>query len=139
MTGASSGGRPFFVYFAPHAPHNPATPAPWYIDANPALCEGVISPRLPNYNHTHPSFHELVAKQPPLTAADAELIDELARRRCQSLLSVDDAHAAIVRALKELGKFDNTYFIVTSDHGCALALACLPACLLACCPPSDAP
>ena len=38
--------RPFFVYFAPHAPHSPATPSAWYKDA----CEGVVSPRIPNYN-----------------------------------------------------------------------------------------
>ena len=104
MTGAAAGGRPFFVYFAPHAPHNPAKPADWYADA----CTGVASPRTPNYNHTHPSFHELIARQPPLTEADATLIDELARRRCQTLLSVDDAHAAIIATLKELGKFDNS-------------------------------
>ena len=38
----------------------------------------------------------LVAKQPPITDADAVLIDDLARRRCQCLMSVDDANAAIV-------------------------------------------
>eukprot|EP00937_MAST-01D_sp_MAST-1D-sp2_P000049 g49.t1 len=113
VTGAASGGRPFFAYFAPHCPHTPAAPADWYADA----CEGVASPRNPSYNHTGPGFLELVAKQPPLTDDDARLIDELARRRCQCLLSVDDAHAQIVAALKQLGKFDTTFFIVSSDHG----------------------
>ena len=60
VTGAEAGGRPFFVYFAPHCPHTPATPADWYAEE----CVGVTSPRLPNYNWTHPSFHELVARQP---------------------------------------------------------------------------
>ena len=58
-----------------------------------------------------------MARQPTLSAVDATLIDDLARRRCQCLLSVDDAHAALVNTLKKLGKFENTYFIVTSDHG----------------------
>jgi len=113
VTGASSGGRPFFLYFAPHAPHSPAKPADWYNET----CVGVTSPRLPNYNHSNAGFHELVARQPPLTDADAVLIDDLARRRCQCLLSVDDAHAALVATIKDLGLFDNTYFIISSDHG----------------------
>ena len=88
------------------------TQADWYRDE----CEGVISPRIPNYNYTAPGFHELVARQPPLTQDDEILIDDLARRRCQCLMSVDDAHAAIVQATKDLGVYENTYFLVSSDH-----------------------
>ena len=32
-------------------------------------------------------------------------------------MSVDDAHAAIVQTTKELGVFEKTYFIISSDHG----------------------
>ena len=88
------------------------TQADWYRDE----CEGVTSPRIPNYNYTAPGFHELVARQPPLTHDDEILIDDLARRRCQCLMSVDDAHAAIVEATKALGVFEKTYFIISSDH-----------------------
>ena len=88
------------------------TQADWYRDE----CEGVTSPRIPNYNYTAPGFHELVARQPPLTHDDEILIDDLARRRCQCLMSVDDAHAAIVQATKDLGVYENTYFLVSSDH-----------------------
>ena len=88
------------------------TQADWYRDE----CEGVTSPRIPNYNYTAPGFHELVARQPPLTQDDEILIDDLARRRCQCLMSVDDAHAAIVQATKDLGVYENTYFLVSSDH-----------------------
>ena len=76
---------------------------------------GVTSPRIPSWNYSDPSFHELVARQPPLTADDEVLIDDLARRRCQCLMSVDDAHAAIVQATKELGVFNKTYFIISSE------------------------
>ena len=76
-------------------------------DVSFSLC--VISPRLPNYNWTHPGFHELVKNQPPLTQDDAVLIDDLARRRCQTLMSVDDAHARLVETVKELGQWNNTY------------------------------
>ena len=112
ISGAQSEGRPFFLYFAPHCPHTPAYPADWYRDA----CEGVGSPRIPSYNYSAPGFHELVARQPPLTHDDEILIDDLARRRCQCLMSVDDAHAGIVEATKALGVFEKTYFIISSDH-----------------------
>eukprot|EP00041_Stephanoeca_diplocostata_P020019 m.439189 g.439189 ORF g.439189 m.439189 type:complete len:310 (+) comp21448_c0_seq8:671-1600(+) len=85
-------GRPFFVYFAPHAPHSPATPAAWYADA----CPDTMSPRNPAYNYSSPLFHNLVARQPPLDASDAASIDELARKRCQTLLSVDDSYVGMV-------------------------------------------
>ena len=86
---ATNDGRPFFIYFAPHAPHSPATPAEWYKEA----CADVVSPRNPAYNYTSPLFHNLVARQPPLTEKDAFSIDNLARKRCQTLLSVDDSYA----------------------------------------------
>ena len=67
------------------------------------------------YNYTDKGFHELVARQPPLTEADGILIDDLARRRCQCLMSVDDAHAAIVQATKDLGVYEKTYFLISSE------------------------
>ena len=59
----------------------------------------------------------------PLTHDDEILIDDLARRRCQCLLSVDDAHAAIVEAVKALGVFEKTYLPLLSSpfrsvYGC---------------------
>jgi arylsulfatase A-like enzyme len=118
ISGAAA-GRPFFAYFASHCPHFPATPAHWYADA----CAGTTSVRTPNFNHTNSKFHALVADQPPLTAADATLTDQLTRQRCQCLLSVDDAHAAILRAVQALeSNMDKasaraTYFVFSSDHG----------------------
>lgn len=57
----------------------PAVPDTKYEEA----CVGTTSPRNPAYNHSNDGFHELVARQPPLTDTDALLIDDLARRRCQ--------------------------------------------------------
>ena len=105
--------------------HTPAYPADWYRDE----CKGVTSPRTPAYNYTDPEgFHELVARQPPLTDSDGILIDDLARRRCQCLMSVDDAHAALVAKTKELGVFEKTYFVISSDHGSVPVLT-PPSCL----------
>ena len=111
--GVGVGQRPFFAYFAPHCPHSPATPAHWYADA----CPHTAAPRQPNWNYSDPSFHELIASQPPFTPTDARLIDDLARSRCQCLLSVDDSHAAIDAAVTALGVAHKTYWFVSSDHG----------------------
>lgn len=113
VSGASSGGRPWFVYFAPHCPHTPAVPDTKYNES----CVNVTSPRIPNYNWSNSGFHQLVAAQPPLSEADGVLIDGLARRRCQTLLSIDDAYAALVQTVKDLGVWDNTYWVISSDHG----------------------
>ena len=113
---ATTPDRPFFVYFAPHAPHSPATPAEWYADA----CDGTQSPRNPAWNWSTPLFHNLVSRQPPLTVQDAETIDDLARKRCQTLLSVDDSYAGIVAEIESLNLAHKTYYLVSSDHGCEM-------------------
>eukprot|EP00756_Hemistasia_phaeocysticola_P060152 Hpha_TRINITY_DN3779_c0_g1::TRINITY_DN3779_c0_g1_i1::g.23856::m.23856/K01137/GNS; N-acetylglucosamine-6-sulfatase len=133
-------GRPFFVYFAPHAPHTPSTPAPWYEEGTE--CDGIMSPRLPNWNYSgvnhtecsptpvvstvHNDFHELVSCQPYFDAEETLEIDTLARNRCRTLLSVDDAYAAILDVLEETNVSHNTYLLVTSDHGYNLGHHSLP-------------
>lgn len=113
VSGSQNEGRPWFIYFAPHCPHTPTIPATKYLSA----CENVTSPRIPNWNWTNDGYHELVRYQPPITADESILVDDLARRRCQTLLSVDDAHASLVAAVKEVGAWDNTYWVLSSDHG----------------------
>merc|ERR1712038_502380 len=144
-------GRPWFVYFAPHAPHSPATPSPWYEKGT--MCDGVKSPRLPNWNYSGPhvtkcsplppsgpppfgkepvwwwnntDLHELVSCQPHFNQKDVKNIDNLAQKRCKALLSVDDSYAAIMSLLEELHALNNTYVIVTSDHGFNLGHHMLP-------------
>ncbi len=68
ITGETSAGRPFFVYFAPHCPHTPATPPDWYMDA----CSSTKAPRQPNYNWSTPLFHDVVAQQPALTVGSTQ-------------------------------------------------------------------
>eukprot|EP00730_Choanoeca_flexa_P004006 TRINITY_DN11568_c0_g1_i4.p1 TRINITY_DN11568_c0_g1~~TRINITY_DN11568_c0_g1_i4.p1 ORF type:complete len:512 (+),score=86.63 TRINITY_DN11568_c0_g1_i4:39-1574(+) len=106
VTGKTSDDRPFFLYFAPHCPHIPATPAKWYENE----CKGTAAPRTPNYNYSDPSFHELVSRQPPLNQTEADDIDQLARLRCQCLLSVDDAHLALYEKLEELGQLNKSTY-----------------------------
>ena len=70
-------------------------------------------------------FHELIASQPPLTASEASDIDALARLRCQCLMSVDDSYAQIYQTLEDLGIADNTYWVISSDHGYNLGQQCV--------------
>lgn len=122
-------GKPFFVQVAPKAPHVAATPAPWYADEFSDL----KAPRTPNYNASSEllqNHHWLIAQQGPITTSQAVDIDNLFRDRWRTLLSVDDAIAAMVQTITDLGLLDNTYFLSTSDHGYQLGQLRLPSCKL---------
>ena len=133
------------------APHSPATPAPWY--AHGTRCDGASSPRTPAFNYKGkgftsctalpPSgkppfgdepvwwwnateFHELVSCQPYFDQNDEKTIDALAAKRCKALMSVDDAYAGILDALERLAVANETYVLVTSDHGYNLGQHMLP-------------
>ena len=44
-------------------------------------------------------------------------MDDWARRRCQTLLSVDDTYVQLLQAVEKLGQDKNTFVLVSSDHG----------------------
>ena len=67
------------------------------------------------WNNT--DFPELTSCQIGFTAEQIKTIDAEARHRCQTLLSVDDTYSELVDAIQALGQLDNTYLLVTSDHG----------------------
>jgi arylsulfatase A-like enzyme len=111
---AAADGTPFFLYIAPYAPHQPATPAPRYettfLDA--------VAPRVPSFNEadvsTKPAW---VRARRPLTDRDVAVIDELYRKRQQSMLAVQDLVVSLVETLQSTGQMDNTYLFFTSDNG----------------------
>jgi N-acetylglucosamine-6-sulfatase len=114
VTRAAEDRVPFFLYFASFAPHTPAPPAPR--DAN--LFPDARAPRTP-------SFDETIVKDKPkdmrgrprLSDKQIHRIDNLYRRRLQSLQAVDAAIATLVEALESTGQLDNTYIVFTSDNG----------------------
>lgn len=97
-------GRPFFTYIAPHSPHGPATPAPWYTDRFP----NVSAPRTPTYNVSAPDHHWAVASQPPVDAALEASMDDLARNRLRTLLTVDDTLRELHELIGRYGQLNNT-------------------------------
>ena len=118
--------EPFFAYVAPHAPHVPATPAPWYQD----MFTGLKAPRTPNYNYLALDHHYVIRSQQPIDAKIENASDALFENRWRSLLSVDDITRALVELLTKKNALDNTYIVLTSDHGFNLGQLRLPSCKL---------
>ena len=58
-----------------------------------------------------------VQSKKPITPKRQRKITEVRRQRAESLASVDDAIARIMRSLRKSGELDNTYVIFTSDNG----------------------
>jgi arylsulfatase A-like enzyme len=120
---AQHGAQPFFMYVAPYVPHQPATPAPRYANA----FAGVRAPRTPSFDQADLSAEPAwLRNRPPLGPAVTKYIDQLYRRRLQSMLGVEDLLQTIIDALRRTGKLDNTYIVFTSDNGFHLGQHRLP-------------
>ena len=109
--------NPFLMVLSTPAPHDPFTPAPQYQDAFPDM----IAPRTPAFNYVdgvNQQKHWFMRSPPtPLSETLVERVDEVFRNRWRTLLSVDDMVDKVMSRLDGLGVLDNTYVILTSDHG----------------------
>lgn len=124
MNRATRDGKPFFTYLSLYAPHLPATPA--VRDAN--RFPNAKAPRVPNYDEADisdkPAWLRSSPRMSPLVEAR---VDELYRRRLQSLQAVDDAVAHLTDSLKQSGQLRNTYIVFASDNGYHLGAHRMPA------------
>ena len=102
---------PLFLLFAPKAPHGPSIPA----RRHRGTFGGAQRERSPDVNEADVSDKPAVVRG----GKDVGLgtLDNLERKRLESLLSVDEAVERIVGALDEEGRLDNTYIFVLSDNG----------------------
>ena len=106
--------RPFLMWIGTKAPHQPATPAPRDVDSYPA----VSLPHPPSFGEKDVSDKPgWVSDNPPLSLEHKRYMEELYRKRLQSMLAVDDMVGDLVEALRESGKLENTYIVFTSDNG----------------------
>lgn len=106
--------QPFYLHLTPYAPHGPATPAPRHANAFP----GVKAPRGPSFNQAHMSTYPAWLRDAPrLGPVAVGEIDQLYRKRLQSMLAVQDMVAKVVDTLREQGELANTYLMFTSDNG----------------------
>lgn len=113
----SADPKPFLMVLAPPACHAPFTPAPQYR----GRFQDQAAPRTPAYNRdqaSDPPKHWLLQTEPrQMSNETAALVDEVFRNRWRTLLSVDDMVAKVHKALSGYGMLENTYFLITSDHG----------------------
>jgi arylsulfatase A-like enzyme len=111
---ASGDGKPFFLYITPYAPHGPATPAPRHADRFP----NAQAPRTPSFNEEDVSDKPLwVQNHSPLTRRQITTMDDLAQRRRQSMLAVEDLVENLIATLAGTGQLANTYIFFSSDNG----------------------
>ena len=111
---AVDSGQPFFLLLATFAPHNPSTPAKRHAGLFPDL----KAPRTPSFNEADVDDKpERIRWLPPLTTAQIHTIDVLYRNQMLSLQAVDEAVAALVKALRKTSALANTYIVFTSDNG----------------------
>jgi N-acetylglucosamine-6-sulfatase len=106
--------RPFLMWIGTKAPHQPATPAPRHEDA----FADVPLPRPPSFDEKDLSDKpEWVADNPPLSADQKRYMEELHRKRLQSMLAVDEMIGDLVDSLRKSNELDDTYVFFTSDNG----------------------
>ena len=105
---------PIFIYIATFAPHEPARPA----ERHAETLSGVIAPRTPSFNEEDVSDKPGgIRFDPPLTEEQIIKIDEDYRARAETMLAVDEMIAAVLIALQESGRLENSYIVFTSDNG----------------------
>jgi N-acetylglucosamine-6-sulfatase len=106
--------RPFLMWIGTKAPHQPATPAPRDENAYPDL----TLPHPPNFDERDVSDKpDWIKDNPSLSPEQKGYMDELHRKRLQSMLAVDAMIGKLVKSLHESGELDNTYIFFTSDNG----------------------
>ncbi|CAL7944854.1 unnamed protein product [Xylocopa violacea] len=107
--------HPFLMVLAPPAPHAPFTPAMRHIDRY----KDVKAKRTPNFNtQTQMDKHWLVQRGPsPLPDDLLPTLDDIYRRRWETLLAVDELVKNVYQILKLQNLLNSTYIIFTSDNG----------------------
>jgi arylsulfatase A-like enzyme len=104
----AEGGRPFFLHLGYHEPHRaPGPDEPDYM----GFLGGYVSPD-----------EELGVSVPPYLRDDAPARRELAEIQ-GAVRYVDAAVGRVLAGLRELGLAENTFVVVTTDHGLALPRA----------------
>jgi N-acetylglucosamine-6-sulfatase len=120
-------GRPFFLWLTFHAPHygqpidpgdpsNIPTPSP--AEKYRTAFANAALPMPPSFNEADNSDKPgLIRHMPLLSPAEIAGIRSNYQQELESLLSVDDAVAAVMAELSREGILDNTLILYTSDNG----------------------
>src|SRR4030095_10949925 len=106
--------KPFFLHLAPFAPHEPSVPAP----RHQALFAEATAPRTTSFNAKDVSSKPAYIRALPLLSQKGiAKMDQLYRRRLQSLQAVDEMIKKIIETLERTGELRHTYIVFASDNG----------------------
>jgi N-acetylglucosamine-6-sulfatase len=106
--------KPLFLDWAPFAPHGGARPAPKYEGA----FAGLPPLRPPSYNEADVSDKPRYVQELDLWDRKAKKIeDKFRQEQHECLLSVDDWIGAMLQALSDTGRLQNTLIVYLSDNG----------------------
>ncbi|MBI4661614.1 MAG: sulfatase-like hydrolase/transferase [Verrucomicrobia bacterium] len=111
--------RPFFMYLAFESPHDPRVAAKEFLE----LYDRGQIPLPKNYLPQHPFHNGEQVIRDELLAPWPRTPDEIRRHLHEyyAVISGLDHHIGrLLQCLKDLGKFDNTIIIFSSDHGLAI-------------------
>lgn len=122
--GELAGDEPFFLWQSQLAPHGGFDGRRWVAPTASARNTGTFADE-PLGSRSSPSFNEAdvsdkptaIRELPRLGAAGKARLTERNRGRLDSLQDVDDAVASLVHRLEELGEYDDTLILFTSDNG----------------------
>lgn len=108
--------RPFFLELAPFGPHEPATPPARYTKA----FSNASWTKPPSFNESDLSDKPAyIRRLGPLTPKQVAQAEQFRRRQLASALAVDDAVAALLRALRARHMLKTTMIVFASDNGVA--------------------
>ena len=122
----SRGPRPFFIWFTPNNPHGEPHPPGYVRNPRPApRHQGIYQfeplPAKASFDEADVSDKPAFVRSRP--RLDEVLIEDLElrhRSRLESLISVDEAVAALIRRLKRRRELRRTVIVFTSDNGLLL-------------------
>jgi arylsulfatase A-like enzyme len=105
---------PFFLQVNPNAPHAPPVAAPRHA----GNLAGLRAPRVGAFDEfdvsDKPPYYQGL---PRLDERALERLDELHRKRQETLLAVDELIERLVQRLEARGLLDNTFLVFSSDNG----------------------
>ena len=126
--------KPFFIYFGFSHPHDARNGRDDLLKKygaenvkDPPVKLNNNAPRLPvswlpehPFHHGHPGLRDEVKVPGVLTSrTEATVRNELGREYA-CIENIDDQVGLVIKKLKSLGEFENTYIFYTADHGIAV-------------------